>query len=235
MNKSTLIIILFILSATVHSIAQKNVQYLQYEDLKRYHFGYFIGIHTQDLVINNSGTEDENGHKWYTETPSYSPGFNVGVIGDLRLNNSMSLRCCPSLLFGSKKVTLVSDEEIPSKKELTIKSNYFMIPVSIRYRGARTGNYRPYLSIGLSGALDMSVDKEKEILLIPVTTYLEIGFGCDFYLPYFKLVPELKFCIGLNDAMEHSRTDENKDIYLKYTNSIDKISSRLLILSFQFE
>ena len=36
---------------------------------------------------------------------------------------------------------------------------------------------------------------------------VSVGFGCDIYLPYFKLIPELKFCFGLTDVLKHDRPD----------------------------
>ena len=38
-------------------------------------------------------------------------------------------------------------------------------------------------------------------------TYVEVGLGCDFYLPFFKLIPELKFCFGLANLLKKDRPD----------------------------
>lgn len=215
--------------------AQKKVQYLQYEDLKPYHFGFLIGMHTQDLIISHTGQADGEGNIWYGSVPSYTPGFTVGVIGDLRLADFLSLRLAPSIHFGSKEVALISDAPDAVALNSQIRSNYIMLPLNLRYRGARSGNYRPYFMGGLSAGLDMGRDKNVPILLETINTYLEFGFGCDFYLPYFRLVPELKFCLGLGDIMVHERSDQESEVYLKYTNAFDQITSRLLVFSLQFE
>jgi hypothetical protein len=214
---------------------QKKVQYLQYEDLRPFHFGFLIGLHTQDLIMSHTGKADNEGNTWYGSIPSYTPGFTVGVIGDLRIADFMSLRLTPSIHFGSKDVSLISDAPGAVAINSPIRSNYIMLPLVLRYRGSRTNNYRPYLMGGLSAGLDMGRDKNAPILLKPINTYLEIGMGCDFYLPYFRLVPELKFCLGLGDIMVHERSDQESDVYLKYTNAFDKITSRLLVFSLQFE
>lgn len=229
------ILLSFLLISNGTAFAQKTVQYLQYEDLKPYHFGFLIGMHTQDLIFEHSGIPDAEGKVWYASVPSYTPGFTVGIIGDLRMADFLSLRLTPSIHFGSKQVTLVSypksEEEIKSQ----VRSNYIMIPLSLRYRGARTDNYRPYIMCGLSAGLDMGREERVPVLLRPVNTYLELGTGCDFYLPYFRLVPELKFCLGLGDIFIHDRKDQDSDVYLKYTNAFDSVTSRLLVLSLQFE
>jgi len=215
--------------------AQKKVQYMQYEDLKPYHFGFLIGLHTQDLIFSHSGNVDNEGNRWYGSVPAYSPGFSVGVLGDLRLADFLSLRLTPTIHFGSKDIVLQSD--IPGTASVTsqVRSNYFMIPLSVRYRGARTDNYRPYLMGGLSAGIDMGRDKQEPILLKRIQPYFEFGVGCDLYLPYFRLVPELKCCLGLNDVLEHQRTDQDSETFLRYTNAFDRITSRMVVFSLQFE
>lgn len=221
------------LSCTLFS--QKRVQYLQYEDLKPYHFGFLIGMHTQDLIFEHSGLADKNGNHWYGSVPSYAPGFSVGVLGDLRLADFLSLRCSPTIHFGSKSVALASDAPGAATVYSEIRSNYFMVPLSLRYRGARTDNYRPYLMGGFSAGIDMGRDKREPLLLTRIHPYAEFGVGCDLYLPYFRLVPELKFCLGLNDVLTHNRTDQDSEAFLRYTKAFDRITSRLVVFSLQFE
>lgn len=215
--------------------AQRKVQYLQYEDLKSYHLGFLIGMHTQDLIMNHSGTTDLNGDKWYGSVNNYMPGFSVGVIADLRLADFLSLRTTPSIHFGNKDVTLVSDAVASAPVMANVRSNYILVPLNLRYRGARTENYRPYLMSGISAGLDMGRDKQQPLLLQPINLYWEIGVGCDIYMPYFRLVPELKVCLGMGDILVHNRTDQSSDAFLKYTNAFDAITSRLVVFSMQFE
>ncbi|MFA6851480.1 MAG: porin family protein, partial [Selenomonadaceae bacterium] len=163
------------------------------------------------------------------------PGFSVGVIGDLRLADFISLRLTPTIHFGSKEVSLKSDAAGSTIEKASIRSNYIMIPFSIRYRGARSNNYRPYIMSGFSAGIDVGRDNQEPLLLKPVNLYWEIGTGCDFYLPYFRLVPELKFCLGLGDVFLHNRSDQDGEAFSKYTNSFDKVASRLLVFSLQFE
>jgi hypothetical protein len=215
--------------------AQKIVQYLQYEDLKTYHFGFSIGMHTQDLIMDHSGATDTNGDRWYGSVNNYTPGFSVGVIADLRLADFLSLRTTPTIHFGSKDVTLLSDAAGSTPVTANVRSNYILVPLSLRYRGARTDNYRPYIISGISAGIDMGRDKQQPLLLQPINMYWEIGAGCDIYMPYFRLVPELKVCLGMGDILVHNRTDQSSDAFLKYANAFDAITSRLIVFSVQFE
>lgn len=231
---STLIPLMLALTFSF-ATAQRKVQYLQYEDLKPYHLGFSVGMHTQDLIMDHSGATDLNGNKWYGSVNNYTPGFSVGVIADLRLTDFLSLRTTPSIHFGSKDVTLVSDAVASAPVVANVRSNYILVPLNLRYRGARTENYRPYLMSGISAGLDMGRDKQQPLLLQPINMYWEIGAGCDIYMPYFRLVPELKVCLGMGDILVHNRTDQSSDAFLKYTNAFDAITSRLIVFSLQFE
>ena len=66
--------------------------------------------------------------------------------------------------------------------------------------------------------------------------FLEIGAGCDFYLPYFKLRPELKFLYGLTNTLDQTHAsslrDKNK---LPYTQSVSQAHSKMVVLTFHFE
>lgn len=229
------LVLCLLLTCTQQVLAKNPVRYLPYEDLKLYHFGFFIGMHSQDLYIDHSGIPDDNGTLWYGSVPSYAPGFSVGVLGDYRINDFLSLRLSPAIHFGTKDLALVSDQPGSEIITTSIRSNYIMLPLTIRYRGARTNNYRPYLMSGFSLGMDAGRRKRQEVLLKAINYYWEFGFGCDLYLPYFRLVPEIKFCLGLGDVFEHQRSDQGSDAYEQFTNAFDRMTSRLIVLSFQFE
>ena len=63
----------------------------------------------------------------------------------------------------------------------------------------------------------------------------EVGFGCDFYLPFFKLIPELKFAFSLVDVLDKDRKDLLDENYLKFTQSVDKVVTKMVVLTFYFE
>ena len=56
-----------------------------------------------------------------------------------------------------------------------------------------------------------------------------------FYLPFFKLCPELKFSFGLVDLLEKDRGDLTDPELIKYPNSLSKATSRMVTLTFNFE
>ena len=235
MSKSKLILLLAILFSTFRGVAQpEKVKYLPYIDQRRLHLGFSLGVHTQDLVFTQNGYTTEEGENWFAEIPNFSPGFAVGLVADLAFTEQLNLRFTPSMYFGSKTVKF---REQNTKERLTqdIKSNYLALPVNLKYSSRRVNNYRPYMMAGVSPMLDLSKRKETPILLKRFDTCIEIGLGCDVYLPYFKLIPELNFSFGLFNLLAKNRKDLKDPGMIKFTESLDKIKSRMVVLSFYFE
>ena len=211
-----------------------------FADMKWYHLGFHIGLHTQDLILTNSGAIAHDGEVWFAEIPSYSPGFSVGVIGDLFLNPYMNLRFTPTVHFGDKEVVAVTQDYKVNKaddKRLNtfVRSNYLMLPLDVKFSSMRLNNYRPYVLTGVFAALDMGRKKGEPLLLKGFDYGLEVGFGCDIYLPFFKLCPEIKFCFGLADVLEKNRPDLLLDSDMIITNALSKATSRMIVFTFNFE
>ncbi|MDR2232132.1 MAG: PorT family protein [Tannerella sp.] len=211
-----------------------------YADMKLYHLGFHIGFHAQDMILTNSGAVTSDGEVWYAEIPSYSPGFSVGVIGDLFLNPYMNLRFSPTVHFGDKTVVAVTkdyktDLNLDQRIFTNVRSNYMMLPLDVKFSSMRLNNYRPYVLTGVYAAFDMGRKKGEPLLLKGLDYGVEVGIGCDIYLPFFKLCPELKFCFGLADVLEKDRPDLIDDADRIMTQALSKATSRMVVLTFNFE
>ena len=160
--------------------------------------------------------------------------YSVGVLGELYLTEYVALRFIPTMHFGDKQVRF--REQIGGGLETqTIKSNYLSVPIDVKYAAQRFNNYRPYVLAGLAPMFDLTVKKQKELLTQRIDLAFELGLGCDFYLPFFKLIPELKFCFGLTDLLVKDRSDLMDKNMLKYTQSLESASSRMVVLTLYFE
>lgn len=212
----------------------RKIQNRPYIDQRRMHYGFLIGMHVQDIKFINNGFITEDGQSWFADVAEYSPGFSVGVLGELYLNQHFSARLIPTLHFGDKKV-IFREQESGETFTQSMKSTYLSFPIDIKFNAERYNNYRPYLMAGINPMIDLSKKKQKALLLKSFDCYIEVGVGCDFYLPFFKLIPELKFCFGLANLLETKRNDLTDLSLLKYTQSIDKASSRMIVLTFYFE
>lgn len=218
-----------------NGMAQKEVVKNQpYADMKLFHLGFHVGLHTQDLILTNTGVTTPGGDAVFAEIPSYSPGFSVGVIGDMFLNPYFNLRFIPTLHFGDKEF-IFREYESGEEFKTSVRSSYLTFPLEVKYSAFRLNNYRPYLTAGVYGAMDLGRKKGEAILLKGTDYGITIGIGCDFYLPFFKLCPELKFSFGLRDLWEKDRKDLSQPELAIYTEAISKATSRMIVLTFNFE
>lgn len=236
-TKNIIILLLLAISSISATAQRRNDGLLNrpYADLKPIHFGFSVGVQFQDLNISNNGYITPEGESWFAEIPAYSPGFCVNVLADLRLNNYFNLRVSPGMYFGNKKVhyrNAVTGEE----NTQNIKSNYVVVPVDIKYSATRYKNIRPYIVSGVMGVLDVSKKRPEQLKLNDIDAMLTIGLGCNFYLPYFKLCPELKFCFGLRNLLDSKRPDlQDNPEMMKYTQSVSQVKSNMIVLTFYFE
>lgn len=216
------------------SAQTRKVMNRPYIDQRRFHYGFLTGIHMQDIELQQNGYADEAGNQWFAETPNYEPGFSVGILGELYMTQNLSLRVIPTMHFGTKNMTFRNELD-REKQYLTMKSTYISVPIDVKFSAERFNNYRPYMMAGINPVYDLTVKKQKELLLKPFDCYLEVGMGCDFYLPFFKFIPELKFCWGLSNIVEKNRSDLTDQSQLIFTQSVDKAKSKMIVMTFYFE
>lgn len=234
MWKKSIIFLFFISFCFCVSAQTQKPKNQPYGDHKLYHFGISVGMNFQDIILNNSGIVTENGETWFATIPNYSPGFTVGLIADLYLNPFMNLRFSPSLSFGDKTFEFV-EPNLKESYKTVIRSNYLMAPLDLKFRAFRLNNYRPYILAGAYAAIDFGLEKDEAVLLKQLDYGLSIGLGCDFYLPIVKVIPEIRFCFGLKDIIQKDRSDLTDLSLMKYSDAISKGSSRMIIITLNFE
>lgn len=206
-----------------------------YADLKRWHLGFSVGAHVQDLSFTHNGYVTPEGERWVAEVPDFSPGFCVNVLADLRLHRYFNLRFSPGMYFGSKAVEMI-DYNSDQRNRQDVKSAYVTIPLDLKISGDRMRNVRPYATTGVMGTFDVSKKRSEALMFSSTDFYLCVGMGVDLYLPFFKLNPEIKFCFGLTDILKHDRPDLTDDpATFKMTQSLEKVKSNMVVISFYFE
>ncbi len=217
-----------------------------------YHFGFILAANHMLFSIKPvSGIENV---KWdvtqspdifadslyvYEVTSSPTPGFSIGIVGNLRMGRFTDLRFIPTLSFGERMINysiLAYQNGTPvlvnTKKSIT--STYVELPLSIKYRSRRLNNAGAYLLGGLKYTIDLASQKkaEKENNDITVKLHrhdvaLELGVGFDFYTTYFKFGTEVKMGYGIRNLI---KTEDNI-----YSGSIDQLRSKVFLVSFTFE
>jgi hypothetical protein len=226
----------------------RRVQNKPYIDLRPMHFGILVGANLQDLEFENVGMQtitDDAGNTSQQlilcDADRWSSGFSVGVLAELRLHDNFSLRFTPTMHFGAKHLTFLNTSKLDERGQLRretqdMKNTYVSLPVDLKFAAPRWNNHRPYIMAGVNTMMNLSGGDQDIIRLRRFTTMLEVGIGCDFYLPFFKLIPELKFCFGLGNSLDKNHVNELRDENLKaYAGSVCSAQSKMVVLTFYFE
>ena len=212
----------------------KKLMNRPYIDQRPFHYGFHAGLHVQDIEFTNNGYIDANGNQWFADVPNYDPGFTVGILGELKLHNNIALRVIPTMHFGEKN-TWFYNQTTGEHQIQNMKSTYISIPIDLKFTAERFNNYRPYVMCGVNPMYDLTVKKQRNLLLRPFDCFLEVGLGCDFYLPYFKCIPELKFCFGLLDIINKKRSDLTDSTQMIYTQGVERGQNKMIVLTLYIE
>lgn len=207
----------------------------EYDD-KPLHFGYTLGLNVMDFSFKRNYIKDPD---VYVDIPAKALGFQVGMVGDMRLGEYLNLRVQPGFIFGQRDFYFIQRyEKVDSIHKAKIESSMLDLPILMKFRSKRVNNFRPYFIGGVSARYDLASkddydsDVKEYILLKPLDFYVEMGFGIDFYLPYFKLATELKLSLGLLDVLNY---ELNNNKYPKYLNSLQGLKSNLIMFSIHIE
>ncbi len=235
-NVRRYILLMATFALTLATMAQERVvQNKPFIDERPWHYGFHIGLHDQSLkLINNGFVDPATGAQWMAENDRQNFGFSVGILGDWRITRQLALRVSPGLHFGSKHIGFRNQVD-GTKRSQDLKTTYVAVPIDLKIAAPRFNNYRPYLVGGFSAMYDMTNAKGEMIRTKALQTFVQIGMGCDFYLPFFKLNPELKFYFGLGDVLLHQRAELTNPEQQIFTQSLSNANSGMVVLTFYFE
>jgi hypothetical protein len=227
-----IVVALLCFSAPLASNAQKgSFNYDNKFSKKSYYFGITLGFNTsryrveKDLMlVNNDSVRTVNS--------LYGPGFNLGIVANIKLGKHFDFRfLLPTLSFADRKLQYVmTDNSIVEKR---IESVFLEFPIHFRYKSKPYKDFRVFVVGGIKYSIDLASNsrsrKADDLLKLNQSDLaLELGVGFQVFFPYFILSPEIKFSYGVLDI--HSR-DENTT----FSSSIDKLFSRGFAISLHFE
>lgn len=242
------ILILLVNFASSASAQERKVENRPYTDLRPFHFGVVVGTHLQDVELMNVGPQSithEDGtvvqSNIVVDQDRYDVGFTVGVLGELRLNKHFQFRVAPAMYFGNRHLSFLNLNEQdaagkPLEQRQDLKTAYISTALNLIFAAPRFNNHRPYIMAGINPMINLSGKGEDFIRLKRYDMFAEIGLGCDFYLPFFKLRPELKFMFSLVNSLDtnRERSISNKNM-LPYILSVKESRTKIIALSFYFE
>lgn len=223
------VVCIFSLSQGLAQFRKKPLVNLENFDKQRVHWGYFLGINQYDFKFD-----------YYENTGDIlvdkTIGFNVGLIGNLRINDYVDIRLEPGLYFTKRNMNFPGFAA-QSDALRGVKSTYIYLPLLVKANAKRLGNFKPYVVGGASLSMNLSSnennpnDNSAGTFRMQYTTYYyEIGFGVDLYLYYFKLSPSIRAVFALNDEVV-----PDDDLLSPWTSNLKGLFSRAVFLNFTFE
>jgi hypothetical protein len=232
MRKFILVFILFISASTQAQFGsmfgKDPIINLENFDKQRLHWGYFLGFNSYSFKIDYENVGPDI-------AVEKSTGFNVGLVGNLRLHDHFDLRFEPGLYFNQRNITFPGfTNEIDALRE--VKSTYIHFPLLVKFSSVRTGNIKPYIIGGVGTALNLSSNADarddnsnNRFRMIKWTNFYEIGFGIDLYFEYFKFSPSIRGVFSLDDELVRDN-DPNSP----WTSNVSSMSSRGVFVNFTF-
>lgn len=228
-------LLLFFLSLSIFSFGQRGVieNLKGFDRNKTFHFGFLLGLNYMgsNLKLNNSVYTTDT---IYGLNVKQTPGFTLGVVTDLHIGEFWDLRAMfPTLAFGQRdfEYSIQSDDGIFVDVRQS-ESTYLMLPLELKYKSARYGNWRAYVTgggfIGYDMVSQKNVDEGVAVVRLDKWDYgYSVGFGLEFFLEYFKFAPHIKWDQGVKNLIINDNTP--------FTNVIDNLKSRTFSICLTFE
>jgi hypothetical protein len=212
------------------------------------HFGFALAYNKTDFrihTIKNSELPDTViGGVTYGMKTIYTksdPGFALGIISDFRLHQYIRLRFTPNISFASRSLEYkLENAKRDSTKEYkkSVESTFLIFPLELKLQSKRLDNFGAYVILGGGYSMDLVSKKkpvssgganqlDEAVQLKRDDFFYSGGAGVDFYLQYFKLGLELKVLQGTKNLKQPLNNI--------FTNSLEKINSKMVIFSITFE
>ncbi len=221
---------LLLLLAVLQSFAQDERMNNPEHDDKPYYFGITLGFNSAQYKLQQS--------KYFIDydsvkniTPLWKPGFQLGIMGNLKLSNFIDVRTIPSFMLREKglRFTLQNDSVLTNSFESVL----FSLPVEFKFKSDRQTNFRFYVCAG--GKIDYDFNsnarsrRTDDIIKIKPFDYgYNLGLGFEFYYPNFIFSPEIKISNGLGNSLKANVGEPTN-------RAIDRITTRMIVISFHIE
>ena len=232
MKRSLVVILLLscIIGFSQQGIFSKNpILNKQTFDKRLYHLGFYLGFNDLGFktdYIQNVRKEIETNSEL---------GFNVGVIGNLRINDFFNLRFEPGFCITQRNLVYpYIEDQVDRNRE--VKSTYVYFPLLFKYSALRSGNIKPCILAGYSRILNLNSNHDAKddnysnrFRMTKWTNAYELGLGIDIYFEYFKFSPSIRGVFSLGDELIRDN-DPNSP----WTSNVLHMKTRGVFLNFAF-
>ncbi len=227
----TLAILWLSFSSSYAQSARGNYNFLDFNQ-KPYYFGITLAYNNSNFKVFQSKDFILNDSINVVESVT-GPGFNLGIVTNLKIGENFDVRFLPTLSFGERNINYAPTRLDRKPFARRVESVFVEMPFQARYKSAPFHDTRLFVVAGVKYSFDVASDSrsrqaESLVKIAPNDFAFEIGAGAQMFLPYFIFSPEIKFSHGFNNILIFDKNLEESSI-------IDKVLSRTFTLSFHFE
>ncbi len=233
--RATLIASCFLLLLLQTASAQfnqgKNMNYIDFQQ-KNYYFGITLGYNASDYRIYHSKDFIRNDSFASAESVT-GPGFNLGIVSNLKVGEYFDLRFLPTLSFAEHSIKYAPAGQGGRIVTRPIESVLVELPFHVRYKSAPYHDFRLFVIGGVKYSFDVASDSRTRqaaglVKIAPTDFQVEYGAGVQFFFPYFIFSPEFKISQGLNNVLIYNDR-------LQQSTVLEKVLSRTFTISLHFE
>jgi hypothetical protein len=208
-----------------------NYNFLDFQ-AKPYYFGITLGYNTSNYKIFYSNDFILNDSIQTAQSIS-GPGFNLGIVTNLKIGQYFDFRLLPTLSFAERNISFTSAldaERLPTSR---VESVFVEIPFHVRYKSAPYRDIRVFVIAGVKYGFDVASNSRARqadsiLKISPSDFSAEFGIGVQFFMPYFIFSPEFKISSGLSNLLISNQE-------LERSNVLEKILTRTFTISLHFE
>ena len=172
-------------------------------DKAKLSYGYYLGFNSYDFNIDySSNVNDIQVIK--------SIGFNVGLIGNVRINDFFDIRIEPGLVMSNRNLSFSEsyfNGQLFDQNDLEreLRSTYIHLPILLKISTKRVNNIKPFIIGGISTAINLSSKQDSDdnsqgnFRLVKNNLFYELGIGIDIYLTWFKFTPSIRGVFSMKD------------------------------------
>lgn len=242
--KRILFITIILSNLGVFSQSREPIEYLSNFDKKTLRWGFYLGLNQTGYKLTYIEDIPQQVGKAYDNINVKSTtGFNIGLIGDLRLHKNFNLRLEPGVFYNNKILEFdYINEDEDNNKIREASSTFLYIPILVQFSANRYKNIRPYIAGGLAyghnftSNYNLKEDNSNGKFRLQNNNYFyEIGLGMDFYFYYFKFSPSIRGVFAINNELVRDDDDINPNKISKWTTPIDFLGTKGLFIRFTFQ
>lgn len=197
---------------------------------------YYFGI---TLALNNSSFKPFRSKDFlqsdsiFTVESLGGPGFNLGIVTNLKIGDYFDIRFLPTLSFAERNIRYDKNNRLAPFSQRKIEQVLVEMPFHVRYKSAPFRDIRLFVIAGIKYSFDVASDSrtrqaESIVKIAPSDFSVEYGAGIQFFFPYFIFSPEFKVSHGIGNSLIFNQNLEESTV-------LEKLLSRTFTISFHFE